>query len=102
MSDNEKHFMPKTKLKKLNPSYRIDQDVLAILQQFSEKFIGDIINRTHLITKHRGADTMTADDIMFTIEKEFDYSFGNRSIITQKKPPTIEHVEKMIDINKQK
>lgn len=103
--DRENHFLPKSKLNTFMSTYgneRLSPEVSLNLQNLSEKFLSDVINRTILFTKHRGSDEITSDDILFTVEKEFDFSFGNRQIRNVKNLPTDEHKEKMAEISKNK
>jgi hypothetical protein len=72
------------------------------LQLFSEKYISDLINRTYLISRHRGNDVILPEDILFTLEKEFDYSFGNREVQNIRKTPTNEHIDKLAEISRQR
>ncbi|TBU08905.1 putative subunit A of transcription initiation factor TFIID [Hamiltosporidium magnivora] len=104
--DNDSHFLPKQKILSLNSlikvNNKIDQDVLNNLQQFSEKFVSDILNRTYLVTKHRQSDVITSNDIMFVVEKEFDYSFGQRTHFPYNSVPSTEHTDRIAEVSKHK
>ncbi|EJW02841.1 hypothetical protein EDEG_02782 [Edhazardia aedis USNM 41457] len=103
--DRENFFIPKQKMVDLfnrNNKEKIEKEVIQGMQMFSEKFVSDILNRTILFTKHRGSNIITSEDILFTVEKEFDYSFGGRFIKGSKSLPTDDHVEKMAEISRQK
>lgn len=103
--DREHHFLPKSKLSSFTNTINNEKmtgDVSMSIQNLSEKFVSDIINRTVLFTKHRESEEITAEDIYFTAEKEFDYAFGLRQIRQTKNKPLEEHKEKLAEISKSK
>ncbi|EIJ89400.1 hypothetical protein NEPAR06_2270 [Nematocida parisii] len=55
---------------------RIDKETITILSQFTEKYINDILTRSALLAKHKGNQVVTAEEIKFVLEKEFDYFIG--------------------------
>ncbi|KAM0675594.1 hypothetical protein GVAV_000961 [Gurleya vavrai] len=103
--ERENHFVPKSKINNLLTQLskeKITPEANANLQNLCEKFVSDVINRAMMFAKHRGSDEVTSDDILFTAEKEFDYSFGIRQIKQNKNVPLDEHKEKMAEISKGK
>lgn len=103
--DRENHFVPKSKILRLIDQIskeRVEKDVSRNIQNYAEKVVNDVINRSAMIAKHKQSDIITSDDILFTVEKEFDFSFGNRVIRNTRNQPLEEHKEKVADISKQK
>jgi histone H3/H4 len=103
--NSEDHFLPKMKIMELVSQIsqeRMEKEVVSGIQAFSEKFLSDILNRTCLISRHRGNDMVLPEDILFTVEKEFDYSFGSREICDAGRVPTSEHIERIAEIHRQK
>ncbi|OAG29645.1 transcription initiation factor TFIID subunit 12 [Nematocida displodere] len=52
---------------------KLDKEAAQIISQFTEKYISDILCRAALITKHKGNQAISGDDIKFVLETEFDY-----------------------------
>lgn len=97
----EGHFLPPDKLQKATGK-KIDQDVVKNIQAYAEKIITDIINRSTLLARHCERDTIDASEISVVVEKDFDYSFGLRSILEEAGTPSNEHVERMAEISRQR
>lgn len=97
----ENHFLPAEKLIKATGK-KIEQDVIKNIQAYSEKIITDIINRSALLARHYDKDTIDASEISVIVEKDFDYSFGLRSILEEATTPSNEHIERMADISRQR
>ncbi|KAH9386775.1 uncharacterized protein NEMAJ01_1671 [Nematocida major] len=51
---------------------KIDKKSIAILSQFTEKYISDILTRSALLAKHKGSQVVTGAEVKFILEKEFD------------------------------
>lgn len=103
--DREKHFLPKSKLFDFINTIskeKLEKDVAENIQNFAEKFLSDIINRSAVLARHKGNDTITKEDVTLLVEKELDYSFGNRIISGVKNPINDDHKEKLADISKNK
>lgn len=103
--DRENHFTPKSKILQLInqiSTERLEKEVTKNIQNYAEKFVGDVVNRSSMIAKHKQSDIVTSDDILFTVEKEFDFSFGSRVIKSANNAPLEEHKEKLAEISKQK
>lgn len=103
--DRENHFLPKSKLLELIntiSSERLEKEVTKNLQNYAEKFTSDVISRSILFSKHRGSNTVESEDILFTVEKEFDYNFGTRQISNVVNLPTDEHKERMAELSRHK
>ncbi|KAI5181777.1 transcription initiation factor TFIID subunit 12 [Nematocida sp. AWRm80] len=60
-------------LRLIDKEEKIDKEAISTLSQFTEKYINDIITRTAAITKHKGKNTISEEEIKFVLEKEFDY-----------------------------
>lgn len=99
--NQDEHFLPQEKLLKATGK-KIDFEVVKNIQGFSEKIITDIIYRSALLAKHKDGDVIDASEIAMVIEKNFDYSFGMRSLYSDKPLPSNEHTEKMAELSKQK
>lgn len=97
----ENHFLPQEKLSKYT-NKKIDFEVVKNLQSFSEKVLTDILNRSALLARHADKDIIDAEEISIVIEKDFDYSFGHRSIFPDRQMPTNEHIERMAELSRQK
>jgi len=97
----ENHFLPPEKLQKATGK-KIDQDVVKNIQGYAEKIISDIINRAGLLARHYDKDTIDASEISVIVEKDFDYSFGLRTILEEANIPANEHIERMADISRQR
>ena len=98
---NENHFLkPESLLRTVNK--KMDYDVIKSTQGFVEKILNDIINRSALISRHCDSEVITSSEISIIIEKDFDYTFGLRSILPNTNPPTNEHIESMAELSRQK
>lgn len=97
----ENHFLPSDKLQKASKR-KIEPDVIKSVQNYAEKILTDIINRSSLLSKHNGKDLIDASDISVVIEKDFDYSLGLRAILEEQNLPTNEHTERIAEISRQK
>ncbi len=97
----EGHFLPPEKLVKLTKK-KMDFEVVKNLQSFTEKIITDILNRASLLTRHKNSDIIEAKEISIIVEKDFDYTFGIRTIGNTSKPSSNDHVEKMAELSRQK
>lgn len=49
-----------------------------------------------------GRNSICVEDLLYIIEKEFDYSFGQRMLNYERKPGTEEHIDKIAEIGRQK
>lgn len=102
---NPHHFLTKEKLlnlfKQITPQ-NPDKEVITNLQLFSEKFINDILTRSIFISKHRGSSCVEQIDVQYILEKEFDMCFGDRELLNKRNLPSSEHIDKLVDIKKQK
>lgn len=58
---------------------KIDKEAILLVSQFAEKYINDILSRSSNITKHRGAKTISAKDVKFIMELEFNYFINTGS-----------------------
>jgi len=101
--DNQEtqHFLPQEKLVKLT-NKRIDTEAVRNIQTFTEKIITDIINRSALLARHNNNTVIGAKEISIIIEKDFDYSFGQRALLGEKNLPSSEHVDRLAELSKQK
>lgn len=52
---------------------KIDKETGAMVSQFTEKYINDILTRTSNITKHKESQVISAEDVKFILELEFNY-----------------------------
>jgi hypothetical protein len=95
------HFLPQDNLQKLSKT-KIDPDVVKSMQGYAEKVITDLINRSSLLARHANKEIIDADELMIIVEKDFDYSFGNRSTMEEPNLPTDEHIEKTAEISRQR
>lgn len=80
----------------------VDRDVLLRLQQFSKKFISDIVTRSALLAEHRNASSISSDDIFYIVEKEFDYIFGDSELNDIRRPAHSEHIDRMAELSRHK
>jgi histone H3/H4 len=99
--NSENHFLCPKKLVRLLKHSRIDKDVIRNTQLLAEKFLTDIINRTALLSKHKGKDAIDAADISFVVERDFDYSFGGREEYGVRRLPADEHIDRIAEISRQ-
>lgn len=99
--NTESHFLLPENLLRLT-NKKIDFDVIKNTQSFSEKVLTDIINRSALLSRHADSDVIDVNEIMFVVEKDFDYSFGLRNIMKESALPTNEHIERMAELSRQK
>lgn len=101
----EKAVVPRKKLvenlQKISAE-KIDSEVINLLQKFSEKMVTDIVNRACLISKHKGQEFLNAEDVLFIVEKDFDYSFGRKRVDRSVKLPTEDHNTKVSEIRSSK
>lgn len=79
-----------------------DREVINRLQQFSRKFINDVMTRSALLAEHKNLNIITSEEIFHVVEKEFDYSFGDRDILNANKHPAVEHIDKMAELSRHK
>ncbi|KAI5168392.1 hypothetical protein PAEPH01_0089 [Pancytospora epiphaga] len=93
------HFIPAEKLAK-HSKCKMDYDVTKNIQAFSEKILTDIINRSAIMTIFMGSDKITANEIAFVIEKDYDETFGIRSILKAKRQATEEHIEYKAELSR--
>lgn len=101
MNPNDTHFLPADKLLKVT-NKKMDNDVIKNTQSYAEKVIADIINRAALLTRHVEKEFIDASEISVVVEKDFDYSFGLRSIFSEANTPAEEHIDRLADISRQK
>lgn len=101
MSIEDGHFLPISNLLRVT-NKKMDNDVARGMQNYAEKIITDIINRSALLARHVDKDVIDAQEISIVVEKDFDYSFGLRNIFEEKNTPTSEHIERMAEISRQK
>ena len=80
------HFLSSEKLQKITGK-KIEQDVVKSIQSYAEKIATDIINRSALLTRHYEKDVIDASEISVVVEKDFDYSFGLRTILEEANGP---------------
>ena len=80
----------------------MDPEVVKCMQNYAEKVITDIINRSSLLTRHTEKDVIDAAEISIIVEKDFDFSFGLRTLLEETVLPTNEHIEKVAEISRQK
>ena len=99
--NSDTHFLPQEKLTKAT-NKKMDYEVVKNMQGFSEKIITDIINRSALLARHADQDIIDVNEISIIIEKDFDYSFGSRTILPDRKTPSNEHIERMAELSRQK
>ncbi|KAM0680250.1 hypothetical protein GINT2_001635 [Glugoides intestinalis] len=97
----ENHFLSSEKLSK-STGKKVDPDVVKGMQAYAEKAITDVLNRAALLSRHAGKDIIDASDISIVIEKDFDFSFGMRSLFDESHMPSNEHVERIAEISRQK
>ncbi|EPR79032.1 Transcription initiation factor TFIID subunit A [Spraguea lophii 42_110] len=103
--EKESHFLPKQKLSEFissSTSSKPDKALLSSLQTFSEKFIADIANRAVLLTRHRKSQVLEVEDVLFTLEKEFDIVLTERIVNRTKRIPDDKHIAKMSEISRNK
>lgn len=102
------HFIPKKKLTNLilsllNDSkmnkYGISTETIQILQLFSEKFIGEIFDKSKKICLHKKEDTISKEDIMYVLE-EMGIIFGNKKVWSDAPTPSKNYVDKYNDAPK--
>ncbi|KAG0437312.1 Transcription initiation factor TFIID subunit 12 [Dictyocoela muelleri] len=99
------HFLSRDKIVefiKRITTQNVDKEVINNLQLFSEKFVGDILNRAILIAKHRNSNFVEQIDVQHILEREFDMCFGDRELLNKRNMPSSEHIDKIVDIKKQK
>lgn len=101
MSIEDNHFLPINNLLRVT-NKRMDNDVARNTQSYAEKIITDIVNRSALLARHADKDVIDASEISIVVEKDFDYSFGLRSIFEETGLPTNEHIERVAEISRQK
>lgn len=97
----DNHFLPQENLQKVSKT-KLDPEVVKCIQSYAEKVITDIINRSSLLTRHADRDMIDATDISVIVEKDFDFSFGLRSLLEETTLPSNEHIEKVAEISRQK
>lgn len=95
------HFLPPEKLMRV-AGRKMEFDVVKNIQGFSEKIITDTINRAALLARHADSEVIDVSEISIVIEKDFDYSFGLRSILNEQNVPANEHIERLAELSRQK
>ncbi|KAL6122610.1 hypothetical protein NUSPORA_00280 [Nucleospora cyclopteri] len=101
MTNKNSHFLPTEKILKA-AKRKMEPDAVKGVQSFAEKMVQDIITRSTLLCNHSESDVIDAAEICNVIEKNFDHTFGIRSIIAHKNRPKDSHTEKMAEISRQK
>ncbi len=97
----ESHFISPDKLQKASEK-KIEADVVKAIQNYAEKMLTDIINRSALLAAHNGSETIDVSEISIVVEKDFDFSCRLRTILEQENNPSNEHIEKIAEISRQK
>jgi hypothetical protein len=93
------HFLIPERLMRLTEK-KMDKDVVKNIQTFTDKILNDILNRAALLSRHIESDTVGAEEISIVIEKNFDYSFGQRILFPSSHLPTDKHTGSMAEISK--
>lgn len=99
--NTETHFLPPEKLIR-TAGRKMEFDVVKNIQGFSEKILTDVINRAALLARHVDSEVIDVSEIAIVIEKDFDYSFGMRSILNERNTPANEHIERLAELSRQK
>ena len=97
----ENHFFPQENLQKLSKT-KMDPEVVKSMQSYAEKVITDIINRAGLLAKHGNKDVIGSEEIRIIVERDFDFSYGMRTVMDEPNLPTNEHTEKTAEISRQR
>lgn len=103
MAQKEITIVPKSKLQHVIKDITklpFDREVITKLQQFSKKFVSDVVTRSAFISEHKNTNVITSNEIFYIVEKEFDYCFGDREILKSEKTPAAEHTEKMAELSR--
>merc|ERR1712025_371221 len=101
--ENNSPIVPKDKLLKLISDITptgLDREVVGRLQQFSKKFISDILARASLLAEHKKSNRLEAEDIYHVVYKEFDYVFGDDVQISTKNLAKEEHVDRLGELSR--
>merc|ERR1711928_71144 len=88
---------PKEKLIELISSITetpVEREVVIRLHHFSKKFINDVVSRSCLLAEHKQNNAISAEDIFYVVEKEFDYVFGDSDLLDIRNIPHPDHVDK--------
>lgn len=83
-----------------------DDDVEELLLKLAEEFIDDIVDRSCMLAKHRGASTLEVKDVQLTLEKNWNMwipGFGCEELRPYKKSALTEaHKQRLALIRKAK
>ncbi|ELQ76607.1 putative Histone-fold protein [Trachipleistophora hominis] len=105
MQFKETVITPRDKLQNLindTTEQPFDREVINRMQQFSRKFINDVLTRSALLSEHKNIGAITSEEIFYVVEKEFDFCFGDREILNTQKTPAVEHIDKMAELSRHK